>query len=142
MGDGTKFGGNFLVYPGDPDIFHAKFIVRILVTNFFILPHIITAHARTSHSSRKHLIIAFVSDNFPLTYQINILSLNKKQLSSNINKIRKSVLENLNRKKRFISGVFRISKSKNFILMGNHLVSIDYITFSSHLDSARSDKTK
>jgi tRNA-splicing endonuclease subunit Sen34 len=134
--DGTKFGGDFLAYPGDPDIFHAKFVVRILTTNSFILPHIITAHARTSHSSRKHLIIAFVSDNFPSTYQTNSSSLNKKHLSSNTNKTRKSVLENLNRKKRSISGVSRISKSKNFILMGNHLVSIDYITFSSHLARA------
>lgn len=59
--DGVKFGGDFLAYPGDPMLYHAQFVIRVLEQGRPILPCILAAHSRTSHGARKHMVIASVS---------------------------------------------------------------------------------
>ena len=57
---GSKFGADFLVYPGDPTLFHAQFCVRLLPYRGRILPALLAAAARGSHQARKHLLLASV----------------------------------------------------------------------------------
>lgn len=60
--DGVKFGGDFLAYPGDPTLYHAQFVIRVLENRRAILPCILAAHSRTAHSARKHLVLAGVEE--------------------------------------------------------------------------------
>ncbi|GAB4814072.1 hypothetical protein N2152v2_001118 [Parachlorella kessleri] len=57
---GSKFGADFLVYPGDPTLFHAQFCVRLMPYRSRILPALLAAAARGSHQARKHLLLASV----------------------------------------------------------------------------------
>lgn len=57
---GSKFGADFLVYPGDPSLYHAQFCVRLLPFRQPILPAMLASATRGSHQARKHLLIASV----------------------------------------------------------------------------------
>ncbi|DBA86336.1 TPA: hypothetical protein ACH3X2_005570 [Trebouxia sp. C0005] len=59
--DGAKFGADYLLYPGDPLLFHAQFTVRILEHDTPIKPALLAGSARGSHAARKHLLLASVS---------------------------------------------------------------------------------
>ena len=59
--DGAKFGADYLLYPGDPLLFHAQFTVRILEHDTVIKPALLAGSARGSHAARKHLLLASVS---------------------------------------------------------------------------------
>lgn len=58
--DGAKFGADYLLYPGDPLLFHAQFTVRILEHETPIKPALLAGSARGSHAARKHLLLASV----------------------------------------------------------------------------------
>ncbi|KAA6419519.1 MAG: tRNA-splicing endonuclease subunit sen34 [Trebouxia sp. A1-2] len=58
--DGAKFGADYLLYPGDPLLFHAQFTVRILEHDTPIKPALLAGSARGSHAARKHLLLASV----------------------------------------------------------------------------------
>lgn len=62
---GSKFGADFLVYPGDPTLYHAQFCVRLLPFQQPITPAILAAATRGSHQARKHLLIASVVEQEP-----------------------------------------------------------------------------
>jgi tRNA splicing endonuclease len=59
--DALKFGGHFLVYQGDPDLFHAKYIVvvapegKLDACNF-------SAFSRSANSAKKNLLLAIVCE--------------------------------------------------------------------------------
>jgi hypothetical protein len=57
---GSKFGADYLIYPGDPSLFHAQFCVRLMQFDRPILPSLLSAACRGSHQARKHLILASV----------------------------------------------------------------------------------
>ena len=57
---GSKFGADYLVYPGDPSLYHAQFCVRLLPYEQPILPAMLASATRGSHQARKHLLIASV----------------------------------------------------------------------------------
>ena len=58
--DGSKFGADYLLYPGDPLLYHAQFTVRVLDQQAAIKPALLVGGARGSHSARKHLLLALV----------------------------------------------------------------------------------
>lgn len=58
--DGSKFGADYLLYPGDPLLYHAQFTVRLLEHQAAIRPALLIGAARGSHSARKHLLLASV----------------------------------------------------------------------------------
>ncbi|KAL4440341.1 hypothetical protein ABPG75_003342 [Micractinium tetrahymenae] len=60
---GSKFGADFLVYPGDPTLYHAQFCVRLLPYRQPILPAMLASATRGSHQARKHLLIASVVED-------------------------------------------------------------------------------
>lgn len=60
MTGGLKFGADYLVYPGDPTIFHAQLCVRLLPAGKPILPIMLASACRGSFQARKHLLIASV----------------------------------------------------------------------------------
>jgi hypothetical protein len=65
---GSKFGGDFLAYPGDPNLYHAQFVVRVLPLGQVLNPVLFKGLARGVHAARKHLLLASVvhssSDGF------------------------------------------------------------------------------
>lgn len=55
---GSKFGGDYLLYPGDPRLYHAQFVVRVMSWQQVINPMQLKSWARGVHSARKHLLLA------------------------------------------------------------------------------------
>lgn len=51
--DGAKFGADYLLYPGDPLLFHAQFTVRCLGHHIPIKPALLAGGARGSHAARQ-----------------------------------------------------------------------------------------
>ena len=57
---GSKFGADYLLYPGDPTLYHAQFCLRLLPFTQPVVPAVLAAATRGSHQARKHLLIASV----------------------------------------------------------------------------------
>lgn len=57
---GSKFGADFLLYPGDPTLYHAQFCVRLMAAEVPIVPALLASACRGSFQARKHLLIASV----------------------------------------------------------------------------------
>ncbi|KAK3264554.1 hypothetical protein CYMTET_26715 [Cymbomonas tetramitiformis] len=62
MTGGTKFGADFLAYPGDPTAYHAQFAVRVCTPDATLNPWALTAAVRTEHTARKHLLLAYIAE--------------------------------------------------------------------------------
>ncbi|XP_044744898.1 tRNA-splicing endonuclease subunit Sen34 [Coccinella septempunctata] len=60
---GEKFGGDFLVYKGDPITHHAIFIVRCIEENVPMLPCEIIAFGRLATSVKKRAVLASLIDD-------------------------------------------------------------------------------
>lgn len=65
---GGKFGGDYLVYPGDPIKFHAMFIVIILEKTKKLQMQDIVTYGRLGHSVRKTVVLTFLNDFNEITY--------------------------------------------------------------------------
>ena len=59
---GSKFGADYLAYPGDPTQYHAQLCVRVLQHAAPLLPALLAAACRGSHQARKHLLLASVKE--------------------------------------------------------------------------------
>lgn len=59
---GSKFGADFLAYPGDPSLYHGQFCVRVAPYHGPLLPALLAAACRGSHAARKHLLLASVEE--------------------------------------------------------------------------------
>ncbi|KAG7670295.1 hypothetical protein KSW81_002861 [Nannochloris sp. 'desiccata'] len=57
---GSKFGSDYLLYPGDPTLYHAQFCVRLVPFKDSILPALMASACRGSFQARKHLLYASV----------------------------------------------------------------------------------
>jgi tRNA splicing endonuclease len=57
---GSKFGADFLLYPGDISLYHAQFCVRVLKYDQAITPSVFSGILRGTHQARKHLLMASV----------------------------------------------------------------------------------
>ena len=55
---GSKFGADYLIYPGDPTLYHAQFCVRLCDHDAPLLPALLASASRGSHQARKHLLLA------------------------------------------------------------------------------------
>ncbi|KAJ7632465.1 hypothetical protein FB45DRAFT_745351, partial [Roridomyces roridus] len=70
MGGGIRFGGDYLVYPGDPLRYHAHFSASILESPAFSLtPMEIVAHGRLGTVTKKsHLLCGWDDETKAVTY--------------------------------------------------------------------------
>eukprot|EP00887_Chlorella_sp_A99_P002258 scaffold10.g2258.t1 len=57
---GSKFGADYLVYPGDPTLYHAQFCLRLVPYRQPLLAANLAAACRGSAMARKHLLLASV----------------------------------------------------------------------------------
>merc|ERR1712224_529884 len=121
--EGTKFGGEFVAYPGDPNLFHAKFVIRVFCKNQCLLPCIFAAHVRCSHTTRKQLVLASVNEKYISrqekdkkkicrTYYLKIIGI-RKHLS------------------RFNIEFEYQDQTLRLIQLGNYVLYIEYITAST-----------
>nr|CAI5827725.1 unnamed protein product [Callosobruchus analis] len=69
--EGVKFGGDFLVYYGDPICYHAIFIVKCIVATESISPSEIVAHGRLGTSVRKRFVLASIVDGVVCYVTVN-----------------------------------------------------------------------
>ena len=53
---GIKFGSDFLIYPGDPSLYHAQFCAHVEALDTVLNPTILAGTARGTHAARKHLL--------------------------------------------------------------------------------------
>ncbi|GAA5990401.1 hypothetical protein JCM5350_003685 [Sporobolomyces pararoseus] len=64
MGIGLRFGGDFLVYPGDPLRYHSHFTLTVLSTNVTtIMPLDLVAYGRLATAVKKAHLLASWSDD-------------------------------------------------------------------------------
>lgn len=83
---GTKFGSDFLAYPGDPILFHAHYTVRIVSWDRVMHPLMISASTRMSHAARKNFVVAAVraADESEQNFEVHYFTLEADvDLSSN-----------------------------------------------------------
>lgn len=65
---GSKFGADYLLYPGDPTQFHAQFCVRIINIDEPVVPASLAAACRGSFQARKHLLYASMDTDGGIVY--------------------------------------------------------------------------
>jgi tRNA-splicing endonuclease subunit Sen34 len=58
---GTKFGGDFLVYPGDPARYHSHYVVTVVQENDTFDPRSLVATGRLGSNVKKTQVKACVS---------------------------------------------------------------------------------
>ena len=83
---GTKFGSDFLAYPGDPILFHAHYTVRIVSWDRVMHPLMISASTRMSNAARKNFVVAAVraADESDQNFEVHYFTLEADvDLSSN-----------------------------------------------------------
>lgn len=83
---GTKFGSDFLAYPGDPILFHAHYTVRIVSWDRVMHPLMISASTRMSNAARKNFVVAAVraADESEQNFEVHYFTLEADvDLSSN-----------------------------------------------------------
>ncbi|KAK7863006.1 hypothetical protein R5R35_014558 [Gryllus longicercus] len=66
---GMKYGGDFLVYPGDPFQFHAYFVVICIDKNAPLRPVDLAALGRLGTAARKSIVLAYEGNNKEINYQ-------------------------------------------------------------------------
>uniref|UniRef100_A0A0A9ZH52 tRNA-splicing endonuclease subunit Sen34 n=1 Tax=Lygus hesperus TaxID=30085 RepID=A0A0A9ZH52_LYGHE len=66
--NGSKFGGHFLAYPGEPLKFHAFYIVLVCLPDHQISPLDIVRHARLGTHTKKSFVIATTDSDNSIKY--------------------------------------------------------------------------
>ena len=67
--DGTKFGGDFLVYPGDPIHFHAKYVVICQASSVTDIKETdLVTRSRLGSSTKKTVLLATQKDEREIQY--------------------------------------------------------------------------
>lgn len=65
---GSKFGCDYLLYPGDPTLYHAQFCVNVLPIDEPFVMSCLSASCRGSFQARKHLLLASVDGDGRIVY--------------------------------------------------------------------------
>lgn len=65
---GSKFGGHFLAYPGEPLRFHAFYVVIVALPEDDLSPLDLVRHARLATNTKKTYVIATKDSEDQLTY--------------------------------------------------------------------------
>ncbi|KAI0637364.1 tRNA-intron endonuclease catalytic domain-like protein [Trametes polyzona] len=70
MGGGIKFGGDFLVYPGDPLRYHSHFVATVIESpKAALMPMEVVAHGRLGTATKKsHLFCEWNEETQEVTY--------------------------------------------------------------------------
>lgn len=71
LGMGIKFGGDFVVYPGDPLRYHSHFVATVHFKHAPLRPMEIIAHGRLGTGTRKNHLICSVDEE---TYEVECFS--------------------------------------------------------------------
>nr|CAG4637434.1 EOG090X0G6M [Ceriodaphnia reticulata] len=66
---GEKFGGDFLVYPGDPLKFHSHFIAVCVGNHQSMTPRFLIQKGRLGTSVKKTVLLCSVNDHCEIQYQ-------------------------------------------------------------------------
>lgn len=66
---GEKFGGDFLVYPGDPLKFHSHYIAVCVEEDQRLTPKFIVQKGRLGTSVKKTVLLCYVNKNGSIKYQ-------------------------------------------------------------------------
>jgi tRNA-splicing endonuclease subunit Sen34 len=59
---GSKFGGDFLVYPGDPSRFHAEFVAIVVAWAELLSPLQLSSFGRLGTAVKKTPLLCAVDD--------------------------------------------------------------------------------
>jgi len=65
---GSKFGCDYLLYPGDPTLYHAQFCVNVIPIDQPFVLSCLSASCRGSFQARKHLLLASVDTDGRIIY--------------------------------------------------------------------------
>lgn len=65
---GTKFGGDYLVYPGDPVKFHAFFIILCVKSDEKMDMSQIISYGRLGQSVKKTVVLAYFESKNKIAY--------------------------------------------------------------------------
>lgn len=70
MGSGIKFGGDYLVYPGDPLRYHSHFVATVIESPSQTLrPMEVVAHGRLGTATKKsHLLCTWNDETKEVSY--------------------------------------------------------------------------
>ncbi|KAG7167783.1 tRNA-splicing endonuclease subunit Sen34-like [Homarus americanus] len=66
---GVKFGGDFLVYPGDPHLFHATFIIKCVEDMECVNNNDLVSWSRIATATKKTLVLATLDQYGKVSYQ-------------------------------------------------------------------------
>lgn len=69
MTSGEKFGGDFLVYPGDPIRFHSHYIAVCVDFNEDLSPYYIVSKGRLGTNVKKTILLCSVTQSGKIIYQ-------------------------------------------------------------------------
>lgn len=74
MTNGLKFGGHFLVYPGDPFLYHSHFSVRVVLNDEAVWPEVLTAACRAATGAKKKLLLAYATQEGDGTWNVQYIT--------------------------------------------------------------------
>lgn len=66
---GEKFGGDFLVYPGDPLKFHSHYIAVCVEEHQLLMPRFLIQKGRLGTSVKKTVLLCSVGQDGVVNYQ-------------------------------------------------------------------------
>ncbi|CAD5116325.1 DgyrCDS5228 [Dimorphilus gyrociliatus] len=66
--NGSKFGGDFLVYPGDPCRYHSHYVVICLENHAKISPQQFSTYSRLATIVKKTILLSYLKDDYTVHY--------------------------------------------------------------------------
>lgn len=66
---GEKFGGDFLVYPGDPLRFHSHYIAVCVEEHQLLTPYFFIQKGRLGTSVKKTVLLCSINNDSTISYQ-------------------------------------------------------------------------
>ena len=66
---GTKFGGDFLAYPGDPLKFHSHYIVVCVEEDQLLTPYFLVQKGRLGTNVKKTVLLCSLNSDGTINYQ-------------------------------------------------------------------------
>jgi tRNA splicing endonuclease len=67
--NGDSFGGDFLTYPSDPNLFHASQIIHIVDRDQMFDHHYLSSCSRLSVTVKKKCVFAYLDENESVVFQ-------------------------------------------------------------------------
>merc|ERR1719265_295965 len=118
--NGIKFGGEYLIYPGDPEIYHAQSTIRIMGLDHLIKPSMLVSHQRSSQGTRKHLNLILVRRN----------KYSKVRWRKHKNPKKKKLRNLYNSTHEYVKAIEKSTLDRRCRYIGKCSVAMTYLTFS------------